>query len=258
MVEVRVGGTAEFEGPQADFVQRLVVDAERRVGEVDQLLDGEQDVVRPDDGVLHLGRRHDRVRVDDAVGVLLADHRQQQRTHARAGATAQRVGHLEALQAVAVFGLATHHVEHLVDDLGALGVVALGPVVARPVLAEDETVRAKYLTKLRRPDGVDRPGLEVDDDSARDVALERRLVEVHIDLVQLVVIDALVRAVGLYAVLPRYHFPELWKCAFFRLVCADYSLFDDFDLDQYAKISENASEITLLALETLIKPKMRF
>ena len=47
---------------------------------------------------------------------------------------------LEALKAVAALGLLPHHVEHAVHQLGALCVVALGPVVAGAALAKDKVV----------------------------------------------------------------------------------------------------------------------
>ena len=49
------------------------------------------------------------------------------------------------MEAVAVLGLLADDVEHGVDELGALGVVALGPVVAGVGLAEDEVVGAEDL-----------------------------------------------------------------------------------------------------------------
>lgn len=80
--------------------------------------------------VAYLGRGHHGERVHDAVRILLADLRDEQRAQAGAGAAAQRVGQLEALQAVAALGLLADDLQHGVDQLGALCVVALGPVVA--------------------------------------------------------------------------------------------------------------------------------
>merc|ERR1711871_361144 len=75
------------------------------VGVVNELVHGERGVVRLDHGVRHLGRRAHRVGGHDAVRVLLADLRDQERAHAGAGAAAQRVRDLEALQAIAGLGL---------------------------------------------------------------------------------------------------------------------------------------------------------
>merc|ERR1711869_147007 len=85
-----------------------------------------------------------------AVGVLLADLGDEERAHAGAGAAAERVGHGEALEAVAALRLLADNIKHGVDQLGALGVVALGPVVARARLAEDEVVRAEDLAEGAR------------------------------------------------------------------------------------------------------------
>lgn len=78
----------------------------------------------------YLGRWHHGEGVHDAVGVLLANLRDEQRAQAGASASAQRVRQLEALQAVAALGFLAQHLQHGIDQLGALCVVALGPVVA--------------------------------------------------------------------------------------------------------------------------------
>jgi hypothetical protein len=103
----------------------------------------------------------------------------------RTGATAERVGHGEALEAVAALGLLADNVKDGVDQLGALGVVALGPVVAGARLAEDEVVRAEDLAEGARADGVHGARLEVHEDVAGHVAAARRLVVVHVDALQL-------------------------------------------------------------------------
>ena len=88
----------------------------------------------------------------------------------RAGAATERVGHGEALEAVAALGLLADDVKDGVDKLGALGVVALGPVVAGARLAEDEVVRAEDLAEGARADGVHGARLEVHQDVAGHVA----------------------------------------------------------------------------------------
>ena len=161
VVEVTEGRGGELEGAEADVVQGLVVEEERLVGVLDELVDREHAVVRLDDGVRHLGRREDRVGAHDAVGVLLADLGDEEGAHAGAGAATERVGDLEALEAVAALGLLADDVEDGVDELGALGVVALGPVVAGARLAEDEVVRAEDLAEGARADRVHGARLEV-------------------------------------------------------------------------------------------------
>ena len=54
---------------------------------------------------------------------------------------------LESLQTVATFRLLPDHVENRVDEFGALGVVAFGPIVPGPALPEHKVVRPKYLAE---------------------------------------------------------------------------------------------------------------
>ena len=115
MVEVAIGGGAQLECSEADLVERLVVNAERLVRVLDQLVDGERRVVglfggevsgpavsntggktNLNDGVRHLGTGHDGVRRHHTVGVFFPDLRDEEGTHACTGTTAQRVGDLEA------------------------------------------------------------------------------------------------------------------------------------------------------------------
>jgi hypothetical protein len=63
------------------------------------------------------------------VRVFFADLRDEQRAHARASATAERMSQLEALKAIARLGLFADNVQHRVDQLGAFSVVTFRPVV---------------------------------------------------------------------------------------------------------------------------------
>ena len=209
VVEVTEGRGGELEGAEADVVERLVVKEERLVRVLDELVDREDAVVRLDDGVRHLRRREDRVGAHDAVRVLLTDLGDEEGAHARAGAATERVGHGEALEAVAALGLLADDVKDGVDELGALGVVALGPVVARARLAEDEVVRAEDLAERARADRVHGARLEVHEDVARDVAAAGRLVVVHVDALELEVRVTVVGAGRVNAVLIGDDLPEL-------------------------------------------------
>ncbi len=158
VVEIAVRRVRQLQGAHADVVESLVVDAEGLVRVLHQLVDRQRGVVGLHHRVRHLGRRHDREGGHHAVGELLADLGDEQSAHAGAGAAAERVRDLEPLQAVAALGLAADHVEDLVDELGALGVVALGPVVAGARLAEDKVVRAEQLAEGAGADGSMVPG----------------------------------------------------------------------------------------------------
>ena len=163
----------------------LVVEHHDLVGVLDELVHGERRVVRLHDRVGYLRAGADGERHHDAVGVLLADLGDEQRAHARAGAAAERVRDLEALQAVRRLRLLADDVQHRVDELRALGVVALGPVVARARLAEDEVVGAEELAEGAGADAVHRARLEVHEHGAGHVAAARRLVKVDVDALQL-------------------------------------------------------------------------
>lgn len=97
MVEIAVGGRRKLERSKANVVQRFVVDAERFVRVLHQLVDGQRGVVRFHDRVRHFRRRHYAERVHDPVGILLAYLRYQQGAHAGARAAAQRMSQLEPL-----------------------------------------------------------------------------------------------------------------------------------------------------------------
>lgn len=119
------------------------------------------------------------------------------------------MGELKALDAIATLGLASHDVQDLVYDLGALGVVALGPVVAGAVLTEDEVVRTVQFPEVGRTNGVDGTRLQVNDHGTRYVTLVHCFVEEDVDLVELGVARALVRTVRLDSMLSGYHLPKL-------------------------------------------------
>ncbi len=169
VVEVAVRGVGQLQGAHADVVESLVVNAEGLVRVLDQLVDREGGVVGLDNGIRDLGGGHDREGGHHAVGELLTDLGDQEGTHTGTGTTTERVGDLEALEAVAALGLATDDVEDLVNELGTLSVVTLGPVVAGAGLAEDEVVRAEELAEGTSADGIHGTGLQVDQDGTRNI-----------------------------------------------------------------------------------------
>lgn len=147
----------------------LVVNAKGLVGILHQLMNRKRGVVRFDDGVRDLGARHDREGGHHPVRKLLADLGDEQRAHAGSGATTERVRDLEALETIATFGLAAHDIEHLIDELGTLGIMALGPVVAGARLTKDKVVRSEQLAKRTRTHGIHGTGLEVDEHGTGDI-----------------------------------------------------------------------------------------
>jgi len=119
------------------------------------------------------------------------------------------VADLESLEAVATLGFLPDNVQNGVDELGALGVVTLGPVVASPRLSEDKVVWAEELTEGTGSDRVHGAWFKIHEDGARDVPTASGLVEVHVDSLELEVGVPLVRTSRVNAVLVRDDFPEL-------------------------------------------------
>ena len=95
----------------------------------------------------YLWRRVNRKGTKDSVRILILDLGDEQGAHAGAGATTKGVSELEALKTFAVLGLLPHNIEDRVDELNALCVVALGPVVASAARAEDKVVLVEDLAE---------------------------------------------------------------------------------------------------------------
>merc|ERR1711957_536097 len=125
----------------------FVVNAHNLVGVLDELMDREGSVVGLNNGIGNLGGGHHGESAHDAIGVLLTDLGDQKSAHAGAGTATERVGNLEALEAITAFGLLADDVEDGVDELSTFGVVTLGPVVTGTGLSEDEVVGAEKLTE---------------------------------------------------------------------------------------------------------------
>jgi len=209
VVEVTIGGGSELECAEADVVQSLVVEAHALVGVLDQLVDREGGIVWLDNRVGHLWRWHHREGEHHTVGVLLANLGDEKCTHAGAGTASEGVAQLEALEAIARLGLLADNIEHGVDELSTLGVVALGPVVAGASLPEDEVVRTEELAKGTGADGVHGAGFEVHQNGTRHVATAGGLVVVHVDALELEVRVAMVCAGWVDAVLVGDDLPKL-------------------------------------------------
>merc|ERR1712072_657943 len=185
MVEITVGGGGELEGSEADVIEGLVVNAHNLIGVLDELMDGEGGVVGLNDGVGHLGGGHDGEGAHHSVGVFFTDLGDQEGSHTGSGTTTERVGDLEALEAIATFGFLTDDIEDGVDELGTFGVVTLGPVVTGTGLSEDEVVGSEELSEGSSTDGVHGSGLEIHEDGAGDVASTGGFVVVNVDSLEL-------------------------------------------------------------------------
>merc|ERR1719272_113451 len=185
MVKITVGGGGELEGPEADIVEGLVVNAHNLIGVLDELMHGEGGVVGLNDGVGDLGGWHDGEGAHNSVGVFLTDLGDKEGSHSGSGTTTEGVGDLESLEAIAALSFLADNIEDGVDKLGTLGVMSLGPVVSGTGLSEDKVVGAEELTERSSTDGIHGAGLEIHKDSAGDVTATGSLVVVDVDPLEL-------------------------------------------------------------------------
>lgn len=132
-------------------------------------MDGESGVVGLDDGVRDLGRRDDREGGHHPVRELLADLGDEEGTHTGTSTTTEGVGDLETLEGVAALSFAADNLKDLVDELGTLGVVTLGPVVSGTRLTENEVVGAEEVAIGTAANSVHGTGLEIDENGARNI-----------------------------------------------------------------------------------------
>ena len=136
---------------------------------LNKLVDGQSSIVRLDNGVGNLRRWDDRKGGHHTVGKFFTDLRNQEGTHTGAGTASERVGDLEALEAVTGLRFAADDIDDLIYQLSTLGVVALGPVVTSTRLAKDEVVWAEKLAKGTSLDGIHGAGLEINEDGAGNI-----------------------------------------------------------------------------------------
>ena len=118
---------------------------------------------------LYLGRRHHRERVHDPVWVLFSDLADEQGAHTGTGAAPKWMCELEALQTVAALRFPSNNVKDCIDELSALGVVALGPVVSGTALAKHKIVRTEDLAERSWSDWVHGTRLQVQQHSTGDI-----------------------------------------------------------------------------------------
>jgi len=119
------------------------------------------------------------------------------------------VRELESLEAIARFRLFSDDVEDGIDELSALGVVTLGPVVAGAGLAKDKVVWSEDLAEWAGSDRVHGAWLEVDEDGSRDVFTAGGLIIVDVDSLELEVRVAVVGSGWVDSVLVGDDLPEL-------------------------------------------------
>jgi len=170
-VQVGVPGRVQVEVALGNVVQGLVVEEERHVGELQQVVRHQHAVVGLDHGGGdHRGGVHREGELG-LVGVVLGQALEQQGGRARARSATDAVVDEEALEARALVGLLAELVHDVVDDLLAHGVVATGVVGGGVLLVGDEAVGVEHAAVLASLDLVEHGGLQVDKDAAGDVAV---------------------------------------------------------------------------------------
>merc|ERR1711939_108206 len=176
VVEIAVGWGGELEGTEAD--------------------------------VGHLRRWHDGEGEHHTVGVLLADLGDEESSHTGTGAATEGVTELEALKTIARLGLLADNIKNRINQLSALSVVTLGPVITGASLAEDKVVGAEELTERTSTNRVHGTRLEIHEDGTGHVATTGGLVVVHVDALQLEVGVAVVGTGWVNAMLVGDNLPE--------------------------------------------------
>ena len=209
-VQVLVVWALNAQIASANVVDSFVVNHETAVGVLEGGVRGEDGVVGLDHGGGHLWSWVD---AELELALLAVVNRQtlhQQRTEARASATAEGVEHQEALEARAAVGDTSDLVQHLVDELLANSVVATGVVVRGVLLASDHLLRVEQAAVGAGADLVDNVWLEIAVDGAGDIfALARLGEEGREALVVVGLVLALFSqvAIGLDAVLEAVQLP---------------------------------------------------
>lgn len=147
VIQIAVRWVIEFECSHADIVKCLVVDTERLIRVLDQLMYGQGSVIWLNDGVGDLWRGQNREGGHHSIGVLFSNLGDKQSSHTGTGTSSKGVGDLESLKAVATLGLTSHDIENRVNELGTFSVVTFGPVVSSSGLTENKVVY-QVLTRL--------------------------------------------------------------------------------------------------------------
>lgn len=128
---------------------------------LNELVDGESGVVWLDNGVRDHWGWDNGESGHHTVWEFFTDLGDQEGTHTGTGTTTEGVGDLEALEAVAAFGLTTDNIDDLVDQVGTLSVVTLSPVVSGTRLTEDDVIGAEKLTERTGTDSIESGGLKI-------------------------------------------------------------------------------------------------
>ena len=113
--------------PEADIIQRLVINAHNFVSIFNKLMYGQRGIVRLNNCVGYLRRRNHGESAHHSIRKFLSYLTHEQSSKTRSSSTAKRVTYLEALQQVATFSFFSYYIKDLFNQFCALCVVSLGP-----------------------------------------------------------------------------------------------------------------------------------
>jgi len=176
-VQVLVARARNIEVTSADIVDSFIVDKEGAVRVLNGAVGGKNGVVRLNHGGRHTGSRVYSELELGLLAVLSGKTLKKQSTEARTRATAKGVEDQEALEGVAVVSNAANTINDIVHHLLANGVVTTSIIVSSILLAADEQLRVEKLSVVACADLVDRGGIQIDEERARDVFAIARLSE---------------------------------------------------------------------------------
>jgi len=118
------------------------------------------------------------------------------------------VADLEALKKVASLSLLAHNVQNGVNELSALCVVTLSPVVTGTRLAEDEVIGSEKLGKATRTNSVHGARLQIYKYGTGDILAATGLVEVDVNSIAKKIIGALEDTSGVNSMFVGDDFPK--------------------------------------------------
>jgi hypothetical protein len=88
---------------------------------------------------------------------------------------------LKPLKAITVLGLLPNDVKHRIDELGPLGVMALGPVISSPGLTKNEVIGPEDLAIRPGPHAVHGTRLQIHEHSTGHESPTAGLIKVNIN-----------------------------------------------------------------------------
>ena len=108
MYTIHTCRSGEFQGPEADVVERFIVEDHAFVGVLDELVDGERGVIRLHDSVRDLWGWEDGEGEHHAVRVFFTDFGDEEGAHAGASATTKGMTYLETYSHTHTHTIHTH------------------------------------------------------------------------------------------------------------------------------------------------------